>query len=44
MKVVPYDPKYKTAFLEMNQKWISEMFVLEKEDIAVLENFEESIR
>ena len=43
MKIVPYDKKYKTAFIEMNRQWISEMFVLEEEDIAVLEHFEQSI-
>lgn len=43
MKVVPYDKKYKSEFIEMNKKWISEMFVIEKEDIAVLSNIEQSL-
>lgn len=40
MKVVPYDKKYKNDFVEMNKKWISKMFVLEAEDLAILENVE----
>ena len=41
MKIVPYDKKYKTAFIEMNKLWISEMFTLEKEDMAVLDHIED---
>jgi len=40
MKVIPYDPKYKEDFIEMNRAWISEMFVIEEEDIRELENIE----
>lgn len=36
MKVVPYDKKYKNDFIEMNRCWITEMFEIEDEDIAVL--------
>lgn len=43
MKVVPYDPKYKEEFIALNEKWISEMFVLEEEDMAVLSHFEEAL-
>lgn len=43
MKIVPYDPKYKNDFVEMNKAWISEMFVLENEDIKEMENIEPSI-
>lgn len=43
MKIVPYDPKYKQTFIEMNQQWISEMFTLEPEDIAVLESVDQSL-
>lgn len=43
MKIVPYDKKYKNVFIEMNKYWISEMFVLEKEDMEVFENIEQSI-
>ena len=38
MRIVPYDPKYKDDFVEMNKRWISEMFVIEQEDIRELEN------
>ena len=37
MRVVPYD---KNDFVEMNNAWISEMFVLEAEDERELENIE----
>ncbi len=40
MKIVPYDEKYKEDFIEMNKHWISEMFVIEDEDLAVLNNIE----
>ena len=43
MKVVPYSAKYKNTFIEMNKKWISEMFKLEDEDIFILNNFENLI-
>lgn len=43
MKIVPYDAKYKTEFIEMNKHWISEMFVLEEEDTAVLNNIDSAI-
>lgn len=40
MRVVPYDVKYKNDFIEMNKTWISQMFVIEAEDIRELENIE----
>lgn len=43
MKIVPYDKKYKNEFIELNKKWISEMFVLEEEDIKLFETFEQSL-
>lgn len=43
MKIVPYDTKYKSEFIEMNKHWISEMFMLEEEDIAVLNNIDGAI-
>jgi len=43
MRVVPYNERYKNEFIEMNKKWVSEMFVLEKEDIAVLSNIEQTL-
>lgn len=43
MKIVPYDPKYKEEFIEMNKQWISDMFVIEEEDLRVLNNFEAAL-
>lgn len=43
MRIVPYNPKYKEAFVEMNTKWISEMFEIEEEDIRELQNIEPMI-
>ena len=43
MKIVPYDKKYKNDFIEMNRLWISEMFVLEKEDLEVLNNVDKLV-
>lgn len=40
MRVVPYNPKYKNDFIEMNRAWISEMFVMEPEDERELGNIE----
>lgn len=40
MTIVPYHPKYKDSFIEMNRAWISEMFVIEDEDIKELGNIE----
>lgn len=43
MKIVPYDPKYKNDFIELNKMWISEMFAVEDEDIRELGNIESYI-
>ncbi|MDD3363334.1 MAG: GNAT family N-acetyltransferase [Hespellia sp.] len=43
MKIVSYVPKYKNDFVEMNKAWISEMFVLEEEDIKEMGNIEPAI-
>lgn len=40
MTVIPYEPKYKNDFIEMNKAWISEMFVLEAEDMREMQNIE----
>lgn len=40
MRIVPYEEKYKAAFVSMNKSWISEMFTLEPEDIRELESIE----
>ncbi len=43
MRVVPYEPRFKNDFVEMNKAWIEDMFVLEDEDIAILNNIESLI-
>ena len=43
MKVVPYSPKYKEIFVQMNLKWIAEMFVVEDEDEKILNNVDDLI-
>lgn len=43
MKIAAYDPKYKEDFIAMNKAWISEMFVLEAEDVREFENIEPSL-
>ncbi len=40
MKIIPYDPRYKNNFIEMNRLWISEMFVIEAEDERELNNID----
>ena len=44
MRVVPYEEKYKEEFIEMNKHWISEMFVIEQEDLDVLNNIESALQ
>ncbi len=43
MKIIPYDPKYKQDFIDMNLAWISDMFVVEPEDIRELNNIDRYI-
>ena len=43
MKVVPYDPRYREAFIQLNEAWIQAMFALEAEDTRVLSQFEHSL-
>ncbi|VDG76447.1 Acetyltransferase (GNAT) family [Actinobaculum suis] len=38
--VVPYHPRYKKDFQELNKAWITEMFTMEPQDYVDLENFE----
>jgi len=43
MRIVPYQIKYKQEFIDMNKAWISDMFVLEAEDLAVLNNIDAAL-
>lgn len=43
MKVVPYAPKYKQDFIDLNVAWISDMFKIEPADVAELENVDSAI-
>jgi len=44
MKVIPYDAKYKEAFIEFNTDWIIDNFgFLEKEDKETFEKIEEEL-
>lgn len=43
MKIVPYDPKYREDFIELNRAWISELFELEPEDLRELEQMEATV-
>ena len=43
MRVVPYDPKYKQDFIEMNMAWITQMFKMEAEDLCEMENIEPAL-
>lgn len=38
VQIVEYQPKYKKAFKELNEEWISRYFKMEKEDYAALDN------
>lgn len=44
MKIIPYDPKYREDFIEMNRLWISEMFEIEEEDLRVLEHVDDRVK
>ena len=43
MKIVPYNPKYRKDFVEMNLAWISSMFKVEPEDERELSSIETAI-
>lgn len=40
MRIVPYDAKYKDAFIALNKAWITEMFRIEEEDVRELTHIE----
>lgn len=43
MEIVPYDPKYRDSFIEMNTEWITKMFVMEDIDRRILEGVDEMV-
>ena len=43
LTIVPFDPKYRTAFFELNEAWLEQYFLLEPYDIKVLRNPEDMI-
>ena len=38
VRIIDYQPKYKKAFYDLNEEWISKYFTMEKEDLKALEN------
>ncbi len=40
MKVVPYEPKYRQTFIDMNFEWIEKLFCIEAEDLKFMENLD----
>ncbi len=43
IKIISYNPKYKSYFIDLNKAWLEEYFFVEKHDIDVFENIEEVI-
>ena len=43
LTIVPFNPKYRTAFFELNQAWLEQYFLLEPYDIQVLRNPEDMV-
>lgn len=43
MIIVPYDEQYKKDFVELNKEWITEMFVLEEEDVRLLSSIDQEV-
>ena len=43
LTIVPFDPKYRAAFFELNQAWLEQYFLLEPYDIQVLQNPEDMV-
>lgn len=44
MKIVPYEKKYKKAFIDLNIAWIEAFFAPEAADYEVLDHVEEQLR
>lgn len=43
IKIISYNPKYKSDFIRLNKAWLEHYFFVEKHDIEVFENIEEII-
>lgn len=43
IKIISYNPKYKSDFIRLNKAWLTAYFFVEKHDIEVFENIEEVI-
>ncbi|MEO8517105.1 MAG: GNAT family N-acetyltransferase [Flavobacterium sp.] len=43
IKIITYNPKFKSDFIRLNKAWLEEYFFVEKHDIEVFENIEEII-
>lgn len=43
IKIIAYDPRYKSDFIRLNKAWLEEYFFVEPHDIAVFENIEDII-
>lgn len=43
MKIVPYDPKYKEAFVRLNTEWLTKLYYIESFDRYSMEHIDELI-
>lgn len=43
LKFVPYEPRFREDFIEMNRNWIERMFALEEEDLKLFDHLEEHL-
>ena len=43
IKIISYNPKFKSDFIRLNKAWLEEYFFVEKHDMEVFENIEEVI-
>ena len=40
MRIIPYDPKYKKEYVDLNKAWVMDMFEMEETDLAELDNID----
>jgi len=43
LKIIPFEPRYASDFKNLNLAWIERYFVVEQEDMRLLENCEQTI-